>query len=377
MKAIIACAGSGGHINPGIAIANVIKKNEPNSEIIFVGTKTGMENDLVKKAGYNVIHIRAGRFLRQITWYNIRNMIRAGLGVFDTMHLIDKFKPDIIIGTGGFICVPVMKGAKIKKVPYVLHESNAYPGLSVKVVAHDAKAIFTGFEDTCKRLGDGINCIYTGTPAKFDMNDMVKLDKNECLEKLKLDKKYIGNRKIIFVTGGSQGAIKFNSTVIKMIKKYKPENLYFVLAVGPDNYEKALNEVDKDLEKYLRIEKFVYEMDKMYKASDMLITRAGALTITELSIVRRAAILIPLPTAAENHQYYNAKAMENAGAGIVLEENVLNEDTLYDKINKVVNDEKLLETMSDNAAKLYKPNVEQNIYLKIKELVKSDKENQK
>ncbi len=373
MKVIIACAGSGGHINPGIAIANTIKKNEPDSEIIFVGTKEGMENDLVKKAGYNVLHIRAGRFLRQITWYNIRNMARAFLGIFDTMKLIDKFKPDLIIGTGGFICVPVMKGAKIKKVPYILHESNAYPGLSVKVVAHDAKAVFTGFEDTIKRLDKDVNAVYTGTPTKFTMEDIQRLNKEECKKYLKLDK--IGDRKIIFVTGGSQGAVKFNSTLIQMVTKYKPEKLYFVLAVGPDNYEATLEKIKdiKDISKYLRVEKFVYEMDKMYKAADMLITRAGALTVTELSVVKKTAILIPLPTAAENHQYFNAKAMENAGAGIVLEENVLNEDVLYDKINMVVNDEKKLSKMSENAAKLYKPNVEQNIYLKIKELMESGK----
>lgn len=375
MKLMIACAGSGGHINPGIAIANTIKKNEKDSEIIFVGTKTGMENDLVKKAGYNVVHVRAGRLLRQITWYNVKNMTKAILGVFDTMKLIDKFKPDIIIGTGGFICVPVMKAAKIKKVPYILHESNAYPGLSVKLVAHDALAVFTGFEDTKSRLDKDVNVVYTGTPTKFTMDDMYKLDKEECKKHLKLDKDTIGDRKIIFVTGGSQGAVKFNSTIIQMVTKYKPEKLYFVLAVGVDNYEKTLETIKdvKDISKYLRVEKFIYEMDKMYKASDMLITRAGALTITELSVARRVSILIPLPTAAENHQYFNAKAMENAGAGIVLEENVLNEDVLYDKINMVVSDTEKLNKMSENAGRLYKPNIEQNIYLKIKELMDSGK----
>ena len=141
MRAIIACAGSGGHINPAIAMANTIMKNEPDSEIIFLGTKNGMENDLVKKAGYNLIHVKAGRFHRKLTWYNIRNMTRAFLGVFDTMKVISKFNPDVVIGTGGFICVPVMKAAGIKKVPYVLHESNAYPGLSVKLVAKDAAKV--------------------------------------------------------------------------------------------------------------------------------------------------------------------------------------------------------------------------------------------
>lgn len=367
MRAIIACAGSGGHINPGIAIANTIMKNEPNSEILFLGTKDGMENDLVKKAGYNLLHVRAGRFHRKLTWYNIRNMTRAVLGIFDAKSVITKFKPDVVIGTGGFICVPVMKAAYDKKVPYVLHESNAYPGLSVKVVAKDAAKVLLGFDDASSRLPDGTNTVFTGTPAKFDMDDMRALDKDECRKNITTD-----DRKIVFVTGGSQGAIKFNTTVINMIKKYKPKDIFFVIAVGPDNYDNTMDSIKdiKDIDKYLKVEKFVYEMDKMYKASDLLITRAGAMTITELSIARRPAILIPLPTAAENHQLFNAKAMENAGAGIVIEENVLNEDLLYDKIKEVIKDTNLLSSMGDNAAKLYRPNVEQVIYDEIKSVVK-------
>lgn len=369
MRALIACAGSGGHINPGIAIANTIMEREPDSQIIFLGTKNGMENDLVKKAGFELMHVRAGRFHRKLTWYNIRNMTYALLGVFDTMHIIDKFKPDVIIGTGGFICVPVMKAAKIKKVPYILHESNAYPGLSVKIVAKDAAKVLTGFKDAKSRLPDGTCAVYTGTPAKFDMDDMRLLDKEKCKQELGIA---YDAKKIIFVTGGSQGAIKFNETVIDMISKYRPENMFFVIAVGPQNYEKAKERVKdvKDIDKYLKIEKFVYEMDKMYKSSDLLITRAGAMTITELSIVRRPAILIPLPTAAENHQYFNAKAMENAGASLIIEEKTLNVDTLYDKINMVVKDDATLKQMGDNAAKLYKPNVEQEIYNEIKSVVK-------
>lgn len=375
MRAIIACAGSGGHINPGIAIANTIKKNEPDSEILFLGTKTGMENDLVKKAGYNLVHVRAGRFHRKLTWYNIRNMTRAVLGVFDTKSIISKFKPDVVIGTGGFICVPVMKGAASKKVPYVLHESNAYPGLSVKLVAKDAAKVLLGFEDAATRLPVGTNTVFTGTPAKFDMDDMRALDKDECRKLVfgedEKDNKN-NNKKIVFVTGGSQGAIKFNKTVIDMVRKYKPKDIFFVIAVGPANYDSVMESIkdEKDIDKYLKVEKFVYEMDKMYKAADLLITRAGAMTVTELSIARRPAILIPLPTAAENHQLFNAKAMENAGAGIVIEENILNVDLLYDKIKEVIKDDKLLSSMGDNAAKLYKPNVEQSIYNEIKSVVK-------
>ena len=370
MRAIIACAGSGGHINPGIAIANTIKKHEPDSDILFIGTDKGMENDLVPKAGYNLKTIHAGRFHRKLTWYNIRNMIYTVMGISDAKRVMKTYKPDIVIGTGGFICPPVMVAAKSKNIPYVLHESNAYPGLSVRAVAKDAKIVFTGFEDTLKRLPEGTNGLFTGTPAKFDMDNMMRLNKEKCKEELGIDK-YSQGKKIIFVTGGSQGAIRFNEVIVNMILKYMPQDLYFVIATGPNNYEDVIKKVQdvKDIEKVLKVEKFIYSMDKMYKASDLLITRAGALTVTELSIARRPAILIPLPTAAENHQYYNAKSMENNEAGIVIEENVLNEDLLYDKIKEVVSDDEKLILMGDNAAKLYKPNVDEEIYEKIKEVV--------
>lgn len=366
MRVIIACAGSGGHINPAIAIANTIKKNEPDSEILFLGTKTGMENDLVKKAGYNLVHVRAGRLHRKLTLQNMRNMLNAGLGILDTKKIISKFKPDIIIGTGGYICVTVMKAAKQKCVPYVLHESNAYPGLSVKLVAKGAAKVLVGFEDAKKKLPQGTKAVFTGTPAKFDMDDMMTLDKMECRKNIISD-----NRKIVFITGGSQGAIKFNKTIIDMVRKYRSEDIFFIIAVGPTNYESVVASIkdEKDIDKYLRIEKFVYDMDKMYKAADLLITRAGAMTITELSIARRPAILVPLPTAAENHQLFNAKVLENVGAGIVIEENILNEDLLYGKIKEIIKDEKLLESMGNNAAKLYKPNVEQEIYYQIKSVI--------
>ena len=368
MRAIIACAGSGGHINPGIAIANAIKKNEPDSEIIFIGTENGMENDLVPKAGFKLKTIHAGRLHRKLTWYNFRNMIYTFMGIHDAKRIMKSFKPDVVIGTGGFICPPVMMAAKSKNIPYVLHESNAYPGLSVRIVAKSASKVFTGFEDTLTRLPEGTDAEFTGTPAKFDTDHMMSLNKEKCRDELEIPK----GKKVIFVTGGSQGAIKFNQVVIDMIIKYKPKDWFFVIATGMQNFDSVCERVKdiKDIDKMLRIEKFVYDMDKMYKAADILITRAGALTITELSIARRPAILIPLPTAAENHQLYNAKSMEKAGAGIVIEENVLNEDILYGKIKEVVYDDERLNDMGNNAFKLYRPNVDETLYNKIKLVIK-------
>ena len=167
MRVIIACAGSGGHINPGIAIANMIKNKEPDSAILFVGTKTGLENELVKKAGFEIKNIRAGKLHRRLTAENFKNMYNAVLGVSDSKKIIKEFKPDVVIGTGGYICVSVMKAAAALKVPYILHESNVFPGLSVKLNAKHAAKVLLGFDETKKYLPNS-NCVYTGTPAKFN-----------------------------------------------------------------------------------------------------------------------------------------------------------------------------------------------------------------
>lgn len=363
MRVVIACAGSGGHINPGIAIANYIKQKEPSSDILFIGTKKGLENELVKKAGYDITCVRAGKLNREFSISNIKNMINAGLGILDSQKVLKEFKPDIVIGTGGYICVPVMKAASFLKIPYVLHESNVYPGLSVKLNAKGAKKILLGFEETKKYLPKA-NCIYTGTPAKFTSADIDALSKKDCKKELNLS-----DKKILFVTGGSQGAKKINETVIAMVKKYMPKDFFIVLAVGHSNYEKIYEKIGNTLDEYLRLEKFVYEMDKMYKASDMLLTRAGAMTVLELEIAAKPAILVPLPSAAENHQLYNAKVLEKNKAGIVIEEKKLNEDILYENITKYITNTKALNEMGNNARSLLQESVEEKIYNEIKNIL--------
>ena len=174
MRVVFACAGTGGHINPAIAMANLILKKENDSQILFIGTETGLENKLVENAGYKISHIRTGKILRELTLKNITALINAYKGIGDAKTILKEFKPDIVIGTGGYICGPVMKAAKKLKIPYYLHESNAFPGVSVKLLAKDAKCVMVGFEDTKARLNSKAKVVYTGTPAKFTEEDILK-----------------------------------------------------------------------------------------------------------------------------------------------------------------------------------------------------------
>ena len=366
MRVIITCAGTGGHVNPGIAIASIIKENQKDSEFLFIGTETGIENELVTKANYNIAHIRTGKLYRKLTLKNFKSVFDTIAGINDAKKIIKEFKPNVVIGTGGYICGAVMIAARKLKIPYILHESNAFPGLAVKMLTKNAARVLVGFEDTKTRLNNRQNVVYTGSPAKFNSEKIEKLDKEICKKDLGLDNIPSG-KKIIFVTGGSQGAKKFNDTVINLALEKKSNKFFVVLCAGIKNYDELNNRLSKikDADKYIKLERFIFDMDKMYKVSDLLVTRAGAMTITELTLAAKPAILVPFPYAAENHQYYNAKVLEDAGAGKIIIDGEFNEESLYNQIENIISSEDKLKIMSDNSKSLQKNDVEQIIYNEI------------
>ena len=374
MRVIFACAGTGGHVNPAIAIARIIQKNEKDSEFLFIGTKNGLENKLVKNAGFEIVHIRTGKLLRKLTLKNVKAIFDTYAGIGESIKILKDFKPDLVIGTGGYICGPVMLAAKKLEIPYMLHESNAYPGVSVKLLAKKAKYVMLGFEDAKKRLKRQDNLIYTGTPAKFNIDEFDSLKKDESKKEFNIEKI---NKKIVLVTCGSQGAKKINETVIQMVAKKRSKEYFIVLVTGEATYDSMRKELDElkieNESEYIKLEKFIFNMDKMYKACDMCITRAGAMTITELALAARPAILVPLPTAAENHQYYNAKVLENARAGKIIEQKDLTIDLLDNTINEIICNNDKLREMSANARKMAKLDVEEKIYNCIKQITIQDK----
>ena len=374
MRVVFACAGTGGHVNPAIAIARIILKQNKDAKFLFIGTKTGIENKLVENAGFEIKHISTGKLLREITLKNVKAVYDTYKGIGDAQKVLKEFKPDLVIGTGGYICGPVMLAAKKLHIPYILHESNAFPGISVKLLAKNALKVMISFEDAKKRLKNRENICYTGTPAKFNVDEYDKLDKEKIRKELKLNGI---NKKVILVTCGSQGAKKVNEVVIEMVAKILSKNYFVILVTGDRTYEEMLNkkkqiekEINTNLDDYIQIEKFIYDMDKMYKAVDMCITRGGAMTITELAICAKPSIIIPLPTAAENHQFYNAKVLEDANAAFIIEQKDLDYNSLNDKINYIL-ENNLLDTMSKNARSKVLFDVEEKIYSCIKETLKN------
>ena len=371
MRVVFACAGTGGHINPAIAMANLILKKENDSQILFIGTETGLENKLVENAGYKISHIRTGKILRELTLKNITALINAYKGIGDAKTILKEFKPDIIIGTGGYICGPVMKAAKKLKIPYYLHESNAFPGVSVKLLAKDAKCVMVGFEDAKARLNPKAKVVYTGTPAKFTEEDIFNLNKEQCINKLKLENI---NKKIVLVTCGSQGAKKINDSVYNIIKNNLNKKYQIVWATGPKQFDiikTALKNDSIDIEKLnnVKILPYIYNMDEMMNISDLLICRSGAMTITEISIVGKPAIFIPLPSKMANRQEDNAKVLEKIGAAKIISNNVVDYQNLSEMIDFIIQDRIRLEEMGKIAKTLAPENTEEKIYNEIKSIL--------
>lgn len=374
MKAIIAAAGTGGHINPGIAIANEIKRQEPNSKIIFVGTNRGLENDLVPRAGYELKTINAYGFDRKISFDNLKRVLKTIYSIKESKKIISEFKPDIVIGTGGYICIPIGLAAKSKKIPIVLHESNAFPGMAVKLLSAKSNSIFVGFEDAKKRLPKAKNVILTGTPTKVKKLQINDAKRNEILVKYGLN----NNLPIVLAFGGSQGAQSINNSLIEIILQEKNKNYQLIWAAGPSQYDdmkKVLIDNNKNIDnlKNVKIVPYIYNMEEVLNVVDLVVCRSGAMTITEIANVGKPAIFIPYPFATENHQEYNAKVLEQVGAARIILDKNLNSNILNNEIcDMVANREKLIE-MGNKASIIAVKNVEENIYKEIKKILNNNK----
>ena len=357
MKVLIAAGGTGGHITPGIAIATKLK--EEGHEILFVGTTGGMEVDLVPKAGFDINYIHARGLHRGLSLKNIKTAVELIKGISDVKKIIKEKNIDLVIGTGGYVTAPAMIAALKCNVPTLIHESNALPGKTTIWLSGKVDTVAVGFEAALKKLPNAKNAIYTGNPTK--MAD--KITKQEAKEKLGIKKP------LVLVFGGSQGAKKINSTMIDLINNNEISDYNIIYATGPKNYEEIISKITTKNEN-VKIEKYIYNMEEVMLASDLAVCRSGALTVTELGIVGLPAILIPFPYAAENHQYYNAKTIEDSNAGIIIEEDVLTPEKLKDEIENMIKDAGKLTKMAENAKKEEMKDAINNIMKEIKNIMK-------
>ena len=371
MKVIISAAGTGGHINPGIAIANKIKEKEPDSKIIFIGTNRGLENDLVPRAGYELKVIEAYGLKKEISFTNLKHIFQTIRSSKAVKKIIDEFKPDVVIGTGGYICGPVFAAALSKKVPTVLHESNAYPGKAVKMFSRDVDLVLAGFEEAKTRLIDCKKVVVTGTPTKIKKMDINLTRKKEILQEIGIK----NDLPILLVFGGSQGAQVINEAVFDMITKKLNKDYQIIWAAGQKQYDIIKEKFEKkniyisSLEN-VKVLPYIYNMEEMMNIADLMVCRSGAMTITEVAIVGKPAIFIPLPSHSANRQEDNARVLEKIGAAKIILNKDLTAERLSEEIDDIILKKSELDEMGMLANRIAPSDVEEKIYNEIKRIVK-------
>lgn len=374
MRVLLAGGGTGGHINPALAIASIIKAHEPDSEFLFAGTPNGMEMKLVPQAGYKVEPIKVAGFQRKLTIKNIQRNIKALCYLTTAGHrakqIINGFKPDVVIGTGGYVSGPIVMQATKMGIPTLIHEQNAYPGITNKLLAKKVSKVMLTVKEALEYFEkqDGeINYTVTGLPVR---PDILGRSKQQSRRQLGFD-----DALCILSFGGSLGAGCINSTMTEAIKWHvgnglKINHIHGYGGMGKESVPQALEEAGIPLKSNrLRVTEYINDMDVCLSASDLVICRAGASTLAELEACGKASILIPSPNVAGNHQFYNAKVLEKAGAAIVIEQKDVTNEKIIEIIKDIYNNPAKLVRMSENAKKLYIPDTDEKIWQSVCEAV--------
>lgn len=351
MRLLIAAGGTAGHINPGLAIADSIMRRLPDAEIQFVGTKEGLETSLVPRAGYKLNFIKIHGFDRSITFQNLKNICELPWSIAAASKIINMFKPDVVIGMGGYVSGPVLYTAAKKKIPTLVHESNAYPGVTTRILAKHVDMVAIGVKDAENYLRCAKKLMVTGTPMRADL---MEYDEFEARRILGLDK-----RPYIVFFGGSLGASEFNKTVADWICKYASDGKYQILmGTGKFNrYDDVMkrfktNNIDVDSLNNVKVSEYIYDMNVVMAAADIMVCRAGASTLCELTALGKPSILVPSPNVTGNHQEYNARAIERGGGARVILEKDFTPETFQSVICDLAEDKHRLAEMKRAAAKM-------------------------
>lgn len=360
---IFAAGGTAGHINPALAIADKVKQTFPETEILFIGTPNGMESRLVVNAGYDFKGVEMAGFQRKPTPKNVLRNVKAAYCFLISAKaavrkIIKEFKPDIVIGTGGYVTATVLEQAVAMGIKTVTHESNSYPGMATKMLSDKADIVMLATEDAKKHLKHTDRCVVTGNPLRTNIPIE---EKSAARARLGLPDQFT-----ILSFGGSLGANRITEAVAELILwEQKTGNINHIHSFGSRNREtfmEALKNSGVTEDKSCHI--FKEYIDNMYTcmcAADLIISRAGAMTITELTEIGRPSILVPFPNATENHQYYNAMTLVNENAALLIEDKDLTKARLVNEVSHLYSDKARLEMMEENARKLRKANAADKI----------------
>lgn len=371
MRIILAGGGTGGHIYPAIAIAKGFTKIYEDVDILFIGTRDGMESKVIPLEGFLFKHIKVRGFLREFSIKNVIAVKEVLVSFFHVYKMIKTFKPDVVIGTGGYVSGSVLLTASLIGIPTFIHEQNAYPGITNRILSRFVDRIALTFEDSSNYLKNRGQIVVTGNPLR---QDIANISRKAGKETLGFDDKI----PLLFIVGGSRGAKSINENIMLLAREcIKTESFQILHMTGDTQYEKVIS-LYKEMEipyenKFIKVLPYVYDMPSALAGSDLIISRSGAGLVSEITALGRPCILIPYPYASDNHQEFNAKVLERNGAAIVILESTLNSQLLLFEVKKLLNNPEIMKSMSMKSKKLSKINATEDIIESIEELVRLKK----
>lgn len=370
MRVLMTGGGTGGHVNPAIAIADTIKAHIPTAEIAFVGTKRGIENKLVPAAGYKLYHVDVRGFRRSLSPANIRAAFLALTSPIAAKKLVREFKPDVVVGTGGYVSWPLIVAASKLGVPSAVHESNAVPGLAVRRLVPYVDRIFVNFAVTGEALGAPEKTMHVGSPLRADFGMITRADARA---KLGIPPEC---RKYIVSFGGSLGAERVNGAMIELMRDYLAAHpdIYCTHACGAGGYAEvraAFEEAGLGKYRNLELVEYIYDMPVRMAAADLVVSRSGAITLSELAAAKKAAILIPSPNVTDNQQYKNAKVLADADGAVLIEEKDLAPGRICREVAAILDRPARQHELEENIAAFAVPDANEIIFREIAALAES------
>ncbi len=366
MRILLAGGGTAGHINPALAIAGYAVQKDADTKVLFVGTKRGLENTLVPKSGYKIEYVEVEGLSKKLSLKNLKSLCHMLTAKSKCKKIIKKFKPDIVIGTGGYVCAPAVMAANSMNIPTIIHEQNVFPGSAIKLLSKKSTVTAISFDESRKYLVGARSILFTGNPIR---PSILGFDRGKARQSLGLT-----GEKFVVIFGGSLGAARINAVALSYIKEHaKKDNHKILFATGERNFDEINNIIKKEgiiLGDNVTVIPYIHNMDEVMNAADLVVCRSGAITVSELAALGKPAILIPSPNVTNNHQEYNARALSDRGGAITILEKDFDTESLKNAVESILGDESAHLEMSIKSKELGTVDALEIIYKKMKELIK-------